>query len=242
MGHDLWNLKSARRGRWVVAWGIVLSLGLTAQNWTTSQARAMLSGVGDGQSTVRTSPLPSDEVSISSDHRGRTVTHLDVIELVQARPTPKPSGAPKATLLQKLGPQPKRTQVIADCVRIIEQEVANKSGISGMAISASHRMVETFKPGFVSIVMDVLFDDFCRALQPIVDEAHASQQPIGLFFNAQSDRVAEALLSITDRRARNSQLLGVKAAYEQLRGMAKKNVVEAVPRLATLLERHAGSG
>jgi len=78
-------------------------------------------------------------------------------------------------------------------------------------------------------------------LQPIVDEAHAGQRPIGLFFNAQSDRVAEALLSITDRRARNSNLLGVKTTYEQLRGVAKRNVVEAIPRVAALIERHAGS-
>jgi hypothetical protein len=108
-------------------------------------------------------PPLSDEVAISTHHRGRTVldvvTHPGIIELVQA----KPSATPRVTLLQKFGTHPKRTQVIADCVKIIEQEVANKSGISGMAISASHRMVETFKPGFVSIVMDVLFDDFCRA-------------------------------------------------------------------------------
>lgn len=236
------HLKGARRGRWAVAWGIVLSVGLTAQDWAASQAWAMRSGLGDRQSTVMMNPPLSDEVAISTHHRVRivldVVTHPGVIELVQA----KSSATPRVTLLQKFGTHPKRTQVIADCVKIIEQEVANKSGISGMAISASHRMVETFKPGFVSIVMDVLFDDFCRALQPIVDDAHASQRPIGLFFNAQSDRVAEALLSITDRRARDSKLLGVKATYEQLRGMAKRNVVEAVPRVAALIERHAGRG
>ena len=246
MGRYRLHLKGARRGRWAVAWGIVLSVGLTAQDWAASQAWAMRSGLGDRQSTVMMNPPLSDEVAISTHHRGRivldVVTHPGVIELVQAKPSAKPSATPRVTLLQKFGTHPKRTQVIADCVKIIEQEVADKSGISGMAISASHRMVETFKPGFVSIVMDVLFDDFCRALQPIVDEAYANQRPIGLFLTTQSDRVAEALLSITDRRARNSQLLGVKAAYEQLRGMAKRNVVEAVPRVAAILERHAGSG
>jgi hypothetical protein len=225
---------------------VVVSVNLRAQDRIASQSLTMWSGDGVDQGMVTTNHPRSIEVAINGQNQGRTelikaAIHLGVIELVQAGPSAKPSGGPKATLLQKFGTHPKRTQVIADCAKIIEQEVANKSGVSGLAISAGYRMVESFKPGFVSIVMDVLFDDFCRALQPIVDEAHAGQRPIGLFFNTQSDRVAEALLSITDQRARSSQLLGVRAAYDQLRGMAKRNVVEAIPRVAALIERHAGS-
>jgi len=239
------NRKKCGAGCWVVLWVVVLSVSFTAQDRIASQPLAMWLGGGVDQGTVTTNDPRPIEVASNRQNQGRTelkaVIHLGVTELVQARPSAKPSGGPKATLLQKFGTHPKRTQVIADCAKIIEQEVANQSGVSGLAISAGYKMVESFKPGFVSIVLDVLFDDFCRALQPIVDEAHAGQRPIGLLFNAQSDRVAEALLSITDQRARNSQLLGVRAAYDQLRGMAKRNVVEAIPRVAALIERHAGS-
>ena len=51
-------------------------------------------------------------------------------------------------------------------------------------------------------------------------------------------RVADALLAVTDARAAKSNKGTVKSMYEKLRGSAKKNVEEAVPRLAKLLEKH----
>jgi hypothetical protein len=51
--------------------------------------------------------------------------------------------------------------------------------------------------------------------------------------------VADALLSITDKKAERSKSGLVKSTYEKLRGSAKKNVEHAVPRLGKLVERHA---
>ena len=145
------------------------------------------------------------------------------------------------TLLETLGAQPKRTQVIADCVVLIEQEVADKGGISGLAIKAGYKVVKSFKPGFTTEAVNGFLDEFCQALQPIVDDARSQQKPIGTFFAGQRGRVAEALLAITDARAQKSRLAGVKSAYERLRGMAKKNVEEAVPRVGALIEKHAAA-
>ena len=144
-----------------------------------------------------------------------------------------------ATLLETLGPQPKRTQVIADCVTLIESEVADKGGISGLAIKAGYKVVKSFKPGFTAEAVNGFLDEFCTALQPIVDDARAQQKPISSFFAASSNRVAEALLANTDARAQKSKLAGIKATYERLRGMAKKNVEAAVPRVGVLIEKHA---
>ncbi len=145
-----------------------------------------------------------------------------------------------ATLLETLGAQPKRAQVVADCVTLIDQEVADRSGLSGLAIKAGYKVVKSFKPGFISDSVDGLLDAFCQALQPLVDEARGQGKPISTFFSANPGRVAEALLAVTDARAQRSKLAAIKAAYEKLRGMAKKNVEEAVPRLAALVEKHGG--
>jgi hypothetical protein len=51
--------------------------------------------------------------------------------------------------------------------------------------------------------------------------------------------VADALLSITDAKAGHSKSGMVKGTYEKLRSSAKKNVEAAVPRLATVIEKHA---
>ena len=144
------------------------------------------------------------------------------------------------TLLETLGAQPKRATVIADCVTLIEQEVADKGGLSGMAIKGGYKVVKSFKPGFTAEAVDGFLDQFCAALQPIVDDARAQSKPISQVFSANTGRVAEALLAITDARAARSKLAMIKATYERLRGMAKKHVEEAVPRVGKLIEKHAG--
>jgi hypothetical protein len=59
-------------------------------------------------------------------------------------------------------------------------------------------------------------------------------------FVANSGRVADALLAITDGKAARSSSSMVKGTYDKLRGIAKKNVEAAVPRLAKLVEKFAG--
>ena len=57
----------------------------------------------------------------------------------------------------------------------------------------------------------------------------------------QPSRVADALLHITDERAKTAKRPAVTGAYNKLRPMAKKQVEAACPRLSRLLERHAES-
>ena len=60
----------------------------------------------------------------------------------------------------------------------------------------------------------------------------ASGRPVRDYFNANAPRVADALLGITDEKAKRAKSAMVKGTYEKLRGTAKKNVEAAVPRLA----------
>lgn len=144
------------------------------------------------------------------------------------------------TLFETLSAAPKRAAVIADSMTLLDQEVDSKGGISGIAIKAGYKLVKSFKPGFVPEVIDALLEDFCRNLQPLVDDARAQGKAIAPFFVANRGRVADALLAITDTRAQRSKHGAIKAAYDKLRGMAKKQVEEAVPRVGALIEKHAG--
>lgn len=144
-----------------------------------------------------------------------------------------------ATLLETFGAQPKRGAVVADCVTLIDEEVAGKGGLSGIAIKAGYKVVKSFKPGFVAEAVDGFLDAFAGALQPIVDDAKAQSKPISSAFSANPGRVAEALLAITDARAQKSKLAVIKGAYDRLRSTAKKHVEEAVPRVGRLIEKHA---
>jgi hypothetical protein len=144
-----------------------------------------------------------------------------------------------ATLRELLGSGEKRSQLIDDSLRVLDAEVDDKSGLSGLAIKTAFKVVKGVSPGFLRQVVDHLLDDFLVALDPIYQEALAKNVSPREHLQANPGRVADALLSITDARARNAKNQVVKGTYEKLRGQAKKHVEAAVPRLGELFDRHA---
>jgi hypothetical protein len=142
-------------------------------------------------------------------------------------------------LAEALVSEAKKSAVEDDCMALIDAEVADKGGLGGFAIKAGYNAVRGIKPGFVRQVVTDLLPEFARALDPIYQEAKSSGQGVRAHFNANPSRVADALLSITDEKAKHAKSGMVKGTYEKLRGSAKKNVEAAVPRLAAMIEKHA---
>jgi hypothetical protein len=145
-----------------------------------------------------------------------------------------------ATLAEVLTSDAKKAAVVDDCCTLIDDEVADKGGLSGLAIKAGYGAVKGIKPGFIKHVVSDLLPEFAKVLEPVYADAKSTNQPVGTFFVSNSGRVADALLSITDAKAQKSKSGMVKSTYDKLRGTAKKNVEAAVPRLGKLIERHAG--
>jgi hypothetical protein len=144
------------------------------------------------------------------------------------------------TLPEILNSDAKKGSVVDDCCVLIDDEVSDKGGISGLAIKAGYAAVKGIKPGFVKHVVADLLPEFAAALDPIYQEGTAKSRPAGEYFAANASRVADALLGITDAKAAKSKSGVVKGTYEKLRGSAKKNVESAVPRLGRLVQKHAG--
>jgi len=132
----------------------------------------------------------------------------------------------------------RRSQVIKVCLQLIDREVQDKTGLSGMAIKAGYAAVKGIRPGFVDRVVEDLLPEFAGAVDPIYQEALAKGRPVAQHFVDERARVADSLLAITDGRARKTKSGVVKATYERLRGSAKKNVEAAVPRLGELVQKH----
>ncbi len=81
--------------------------------------------------------------------------------------------------------------------------------------------------------------EFAKALDPLNDEAKAANKPVSEYFASNSEKVADALLAITDAKASRAKSGAAKGAYDKLRGSAKKNVEAAVPRLGKLIEKYS---
>ena len=144
-----------------------------------------------------------------------------------------------STLPEILNAADKKEKVVDDCLGLIDAEVADKGGISGLALKAGYSAVKGIKPGFIRHVVTDLLPEFAQALDPFYQEAVEKKKTPSEHFVANGSRVADALLSITDTKAKNAKSGVVRSTYDKLRGTAKKNVEAAVPRLGKLVEKHA---
>lgn len=141
-------------------------------------------------------------------------------------------------LVESLADDSKKDAVIADVVKLVDEEVASKGGLSGIALKAGYAAVKGVKPGFVQSVVKKLLPEFAAKLDPIWTDGVKDGKPVA-FMEREKSRVADALLSVTDGRIDKAESDVVKGTYKRLRGSAKKNVEEAVPRLARVVERYS---
>jgi len=127
----------------------------------------------------------------------------------------------------------KKSALVADCCQLIDDEVSDKGGFSGAAVKMGYHAVKGIKPGFITEVVEKLLPEFAGPIDAIWAEGKQN-------FVSNKSRVADALLSVTDAKAKNAKSSVVRGTYDKLRGSAKKHVEDAVPRLSKLLEKHVG--
>ncbi len=143
-----------------------------------------------------------------------------------------------ASLSELIEDPSKRNQIIDDCVKLVDEEVGDKGGLSGIVIKTVLGAVKGAKPGFVRGVVSSLLPEFVAALNPLFMEAQAAGKTASSHFAANPSRVSGALLGITDAKVRDADSAVVKTGYEKLRGTAPKHIESAIPRLGALLDRH----
>ena len=144
------------------------------------------------------------------------------------------------TLKDILCTDPNRPKVIDDAARLVDEEVKAKGGLSGIAIKAGYKAVTAIKPTIIKEAVDGLLDKFVEKLEPF----HTTWEGAGktpafdqYLINKKSD-VANALLSVTDDRAKKVENKTIKKAYDSLRPSAEKHVTEAMPNFTRLLGKY----
>jgi len=143
-----------------------------------------------------------------------------------------------SSLVEQLGNPTLRPQVIAECVELIDAQVKQK----GFVIKSAYATIKALKKRFVPEVVDSMLDEWLAKIQPHYDKWAASKpSSFADYVIARSDDVAEDLLSVTDARAQNTSHTTAKKMYLRMRDGAKRNVVEAIPELARMIERHLNS-
>ncbi|MBU3060859.1 hypothetical protein KO481_04875 [Nocardia sp. NEAU-G5] len=145
-----------------------------------------------------------------------------------------------AALSESLLDDTKREAFLADAQKVLDAEVSDKGGASGLAVKGGYAAVKKVSPTIIADALSSFVPKFVEKLEPYWNEFKGSGQ--GSFADvlaAKQDEVAEALLSVTDARAESSSRPALQKVYSSLRSSAKKHVVEALPRVADLVQRHA---
>jgi len=145
------------------------------------------------------------------------------------------------TLVEVLRDETRRRAVVRDGVQVIDDEVASRGGLSGLALKAGYRAVQAVQPNMVAAALGMLLPEFAPVLDPFYAAGRA-EGDVERHFRTHATAIADALLAVTDRRAKASSNAVVKKAYGALRGTAQREVAASVPRLAILIRRHVSEG
>ena len=145
-----------------------------------------------------------------------------------------------ATLQQILLTPDTQPKVITDCYALIEQEISDKSGITGTAVKLAYKTVTSFAPGYYHDTMQDLLPQIVDKLEPYwADFSTSGSSEFGDYLAKRGGEVSEALLSVTDDIATRSNRPVILKAYRSVRGSAAKNVEAALPRVGELVMKYA---
>ena len=143
------------------------------------------------------------------------------------------------SLVQAVQDAQKRPLIIRDCETLIEEQVRSKRGMTGIAVKGGFKVIKSFKPGIIPRALDDMLDEFSTKVDPFwISCQEEGAEPAG-YFQKNSAGIANALLSITDERAKNSPNKTLVKAYNGLRKKAIQHITEALPSLARLIAKHA---
>jgi hypothetical protein len=146
-----------------------------------------------------------------------------------------------ATLQQILLTPDTQPKVIADCHTLIEQEIKDKSGISGTAVKLAYKTITSFAPGYYNGMVEELVPLIVEKLEPYwADFSTSGSSEFGDYLVKRGGEVSEALLEVTDDYASKSDKPVILRAYKTVRGSAGKNIEAALPRVGEMVLKYTG--
>jgi hypothetical protein len=145
-----------------------------------------------------------------------------------------------ATLQQILLAPDVQPQVVSDCLALIEEEVSEKSGVSGTAVKLAYKTASTFAAGYLRTTVENLLPDIVEALAPYwADFCASGGSDFGDYLAKRGDEASEALLNVSDHHAEESNRPVIVKAYRTVRGNAAKNIEAALPAVGKLVLKYA---
>jgi|GEM_PF-282621 len=140
-------------------------------------------------------------------------------------------------LIEIINDQSRKASFIESCTMLIDQQVAAKNGMSGLALKTAYKVVKGVGPTYIPGAVGRLLPQLFNALDPLWMEGLQAGDPVA-YLSQNPARTAETILSVTDARIQISGGV-VRSSYNKLRNSVKGDVEAAVPELARIIGDHA---
>lgn len=132
-----------------------------------------------------------------------------------------------------------RKQLVSELTSLIAEEVKRTSGMTGFAVKGGYKVVSSLKGGqMIPIAVNSLLDQFIDGIEPLTQRfTESSETDFARFMKLNERDAVNALLAVTDRRARTASS-AVQGAYQKLRPLAERQVSSALPEVGRLLGKY----
>lgn len=131
-----------------------------------------------------------------------------------------------------------QASIAADCAQLMDQQVAAKTGISGLALKTAYKALKGIGPGYIPRALESLVPQALDALDPMWAAGLQAGNPVE-HLSQNSAETADVLLGVTDNKLSVAKNKIVIATYKKIRKSVKGDVEAAVPGLAEILGNYA---
>lgn len=131
-----------------------------------------------------------------------------------------------------------KANIVADCTQLMDEQVAAKGGLSGMALKTAYKLIKGIGPKYVEGAIGRLLPEAFKALDPMWEEGLQNGTPVDYLIQNRS-RTADLVLSVTDARMANKGEGILRSTYNKFRKSVKGDIEEAVPGLAKIIGNYA---
>ncbi|GAB3676264.1 DUF6918 family protein [Salinisphaera aquimarina] len=124
----------------------------------------------------------------------------------------------------------------ADACALVEKEIKKR----GMTMRTAYGVALKVKPDLVTRTVTELMPGFVAELEPCYAVFQNSGSiDLRAHFIANAETVADAMLSVADRRAQRIHSRAISSGYKRVRGRARREIIDTMPQIADVLARHA---
>lgn len=143
------------------------------------------------------------------------------------------------TDLNNLLTEANRANVVADIARLVDNVVANQSGLTGMALKSAVAAGKKADANAIPKGVNRFLPQIVSELEPLFqDYLSAGSGSFGAFLGTRENDVVEKILDAADG-ATGEMPSAVQKVYSTLRGKAGKIISPALPELGDIIERYA---